>query len=142
MIRITDQLSIPENELRFTASRSRGPGGQHVNKVSTRVTLSFDLVNSRSLSPEQKQLLLERLTTRVSKQGILRVVSQKSRSQAANRKAALERFVKLLQHALQRRPVRKQVDVSSSAKESRLADKRRRGHLKRERGRKIFREDD
>ena len=133
MIRITDQLSIAEDELRFTASRSSGPGGQHVNKASTRVTLRFDLVNSPSLTPDDKQLLLERLSTRISKQGVLRVVSQKTRSQAANRELALERFVEILQQALEHRPERKTV--------KRLADKKRRGYVKRERSWKISRED-
>jgi len=141
MIRITDQLSIAEDELRFTASRSSGPGGQHVNKASTRVTLRFDLVNSPSLTPDDKQLLLERLSTRISKQGVLRVVSQKTRSQAANRELALERFVEILQQALEHRPERKTVKVPRAATEKRLADKKRRGYVKRERSWKISRED-
>ena len=140
MIRITDQLSIPEDELRFTASRSRGPGGQHLNKTSTRVTLRFDLANSPSLSPEQKKLLRERLPTRISKQGVLRVVSQKTRSQAANRKAALERFVELLQQSLELRPERKPLRMPSAAREKRIAGKKHRGYLKRERGWKISQE--
>jgi ribosome-associated protein len=141
MIRITDKLSIPEDELRFAASRSRGPGGQHLNKTSTRVTLRFDLANSPNLSPELKKLLQERLPTRISKQGVLRVVSQKTRSQAANRKTALERFVKLLQESLELRPERKPVKMPSAAREKRIAAKKHRGHLKRERGWKISRED-
>jgi ribosome-associated protein len=141
MIRITDQISIPKDELRFTATRSSGPGGQHVNKASTRVTLSFDLANSPSLTPEQKQLLLERLPTRISKQGVLRVVSQKTRSQAANREVALQRFVELLQQALEVPPQRKPTKVTATAKEKRIAHKKHRGHLKRERGWRISRED-
>jgi ribosome-associated protein len=141
MIRITDELSIPQDELRYTASRSSGPGGQHVNKASTRVTLRFDLANSPSLSQDQKQLLLERLPTRISKLGVLRVVSQKTRSQAANREVALERFIELLQQALELRPGRKPIKVPYTAKERRIADKKHRGHLKRERGWKISRED-
>ena len=141
MIQITDQLSVPEDELRFTSSRSSGPGGQHLNKTSTRVTLRFDLANSPSLSPEQKQLLRERLPTRISKEGVLRVVSQKTRSQAANRKAALERFVGLLRQSLELRPERKPLRMPQAAKEKRIADKKRRGHLKRERGWKSSRED-
>jgi len=96
MIRITDELSIPRDELKFTASRSSGPGGQHVNKASTRVTLGFDVINSPSLTSEQKQLVLDGLATRISKKGILRVISQKTRSQAANKEVALERFIDLL----------------------------------------------
>lgn len=141
MIRITDQVSISEDELKFTASRSSGPGGQHVNKTSTRVTLRFDLINSPSLSPEQKQLLLERLPTRISKQGVLRVVSQKTRSQAANKEVALERFVELLQQALEPRPHRRPTKLPAAAKERRIADKKHRGYLKRERGWRISRED-
>jgi ribosome-associated protein len=141
MIRINDQLSIPKDELSFTATRSSGPGGQHVNKASTRVTLSFDLANSPSLTPDQKQLLLERLPTRISKQGVLRVVSQKTRSQAANREVALERFVELLQQALEVPPQRKPTKVTAAAKEKRIAHKKHRGHLKRERSWKISRED-
>ena len=141
MVRITDHLSIPQDELKFTASRSSGPGGQHVNKASTRVTLRFDLANSPSLSPEQKKLLRERLPTRISKQGVLRVVSQKTRSQAANRKAALERFVELLQQSLELRPERKPLRMPSAAREKRIAGKKHRGYLKRERGWKISRED-
>ena len=141
MIRITDQLSILEDELKFTASRSRGPGGQHLNKASTRVTLRFDLANSPSLNPEQKKLLRERLPTRISKQGVLRVASQKTRSQATNRKLAVERFIELLQQSLETRPERKPSKISSTAKEKRITTKKHRGRLKRERAWKISRED-
>jgi ribosome-associated protein len=141
MIHITDQLSIPEDELSFTASRSSGPGGQHVNKASTRVTLRFDLANSPSLNPEQKKLLQERLPTRISKQGVLRVASQKTRSQATNRKLAVERFVELLQQSLETTPERKPGKIPSAAREKRIAAKKHRGHLKRERAWKISRED-
>lgn len=141
MIRITDELTIPADELRFTASRSSGPGGQHVNKASTRVTLRFDLANSPSLTPDQKQLLIEQLPTRISKQGVLRVVSQKTRSQATNREIALERFAELLRQALEVRPKRKPTKIPATAKEKRIAHKKHRGHLKRERGWKVSRED-
>ena len=76
MIRITDTLFIDEDELTFTASRSAGPGGQNVNKVNTRITLWFNVAASPSLSPEQKERILANLPTRVSKDGVLRVVSR------------------------------------------------------------------
>jgi ribosome-associated protein len=133
MVQITDQLSIPKSELSFTASRSSGPGGQHVNKVSTRVTLRFDVTNSPSLTLEQKELIFAQLATRISKEGVLRVVSQKTRSQAANRQLAIERFVQLLQDAFRQRPERKPTKVPAVAKQKRLADKKHRSHLKRER---------
>ena len=92
MINITDQITIPDSEVTFTTARSSGPGGQHVNKVSSRVTLHFNILTSQSLSADQKQRLLSRLRTRISKEGVLRVVAQKHRSQAANRQAAMRRF--------------------------------------------------
>lgn len=141
MIRITDQVSISEDEIEFTASRSSGPGGQHANKASTRVTLKFDLANSPSFTLEQKQLILQRLSTRISKYGVLRVVSQKSRSQAANKELALERFVELLQHVLKQEPERKPTKISTAAKQKRLDHKKHRGHLKRERSWRVSLDD-
>jgi ribosome-associated protein len=138
MIRITDQLSIPQEELTFTASRSSGPGGQHVNKVSTRVTLRFDVSNSPSLTSGQKRSILDKLPTRVSKEGILRVVSQQTRSQAANRETAIERFVELLQYALKKDPVRRKTAIPPSAKQKRIDDKKHRSRLKQERSRKVL----
>jgi ribosome-associated protein len=82
--------------------------------------LWFDVVNSPSLAPEQKD-------------GVLRVISQQARSQAANRELAVERFVELLQHALGRVSIRKKTQVSRAAKERRLEEKRQRSVLKRER---------
>ena len=131
MIRITDQTSIPVDELNFTASRSSGPGGQHVNKVSTRVTLRFDITNSPSLTTEQKQLIFDHLATRISKEGVLRVVSQKTRSQASNKALALERFVDLLQQALRPTVKRKPTKISPAAKQKRIDEKKKRGQMKR-----------
>ena len=104
-----------------------------MNKVSTRVTLRFDLANSPSLTAEQKQCILDHLSTRISKKGVLRIVSQKTRSQAVNKVVALERFVELLQQALRRKPKRKAVTMPSAAKQKRIDDKKHRAQLKRER---------
>jgi ribosome-associated protein len=131
MIIVTDRISIPEDELRFTASLSSGPGGQNVNKLNTRVTLWFDVVNSPSLSPEDKALLMSRLGSRISKDGVMRVISQQTRSQVANREVAVERFVQLLRTALKRRKVRKKMGLSNAAKLRRLEEKRQRSILKR-----------
>jgi len=141
VLKITDGLAIPLDELRFTASLSSGPGGQNVNRVHTRITLWFDVVNSPSLSEDQKALILRRLASRVSKEGVLRVVSQETRSQAANREAASERFAELLRTALQQEPARRKTRVSRMAKLKRLAEKRRRSVLKRERTRRLPIED-
>lgn len=133
MIEVTKHLTIPEQELAFTAARSGGPGGQHVNKVSSRVTLYFDVTASPSLTDEQKRRILRRLATRISKDGVLRVVSQQSRSQAANRETAVARFVTLLQEALTPVPVRKKTTLSTVAKQQRLEDKKRRSQQKQQR---------
>ncbi len=142
MIPITDDISIPDSELSFTASRSSGPGGQNVNKVSTRITLRFDLEASPSFSAEQKERIRERLATRISKQGILSVSAQRERSQSANRAATVERFVELVQQALEieaeRRPTRK----SRGVDRRRLEDKRKRSRIKRQRSRRYRPDED
>ena len=141
MIEVTNEISIPEDELRFTASLSSGPGGQNVNKVNTRVTLWFDVVNSPSLSPEQKELIASRLGSRINKDGVLRVISQQTRSQLANREAAVERFVSLLRTALKREKVRRKTGVSKMAKKRRLEEKKQHSILKRERSKRVSLED-
>ncbi len=133
MIPITDSVSIGEDELVFKASRSGGPGGQNVNKVNTRMTLLFDLAGSSSLTEFQKHRINEQLSTRIDKQGILRVISQKHRTQEANRRAAIERFVLLVAEALRPRPVRKKTKVPKAAHEHRLKEKKQRGQLKKNR---------
>jgi ribosome-associated protein len=141
MIEITSQITIPEDELRFTASLSGGPGGQNVNKVSSRVTLWFDVTNSPSLSPEQKDLVLHRLANRISKDGVLRVISQQTRSQIENKELAIERFVELLRDAIKQTPMRKKTRVSKGAKLRRLEEKKQQSMLKRERSKKVPVED-
>lgn len=136
MIAITEDLEIADSELEFTASRSSGPGGQHVNKTSTRITLRFDLDASPALSEEQKALIRERLATRISKDGILSVSSQRERSQSANREAATERFVELLRSALEVDPERRPTRVPRGVRRRRLETKRKRSRLKQERSRR------
>ena len=101
-----EDVLIPESELVFKASRSSGPGGQNVNKLNTRVTALFDVAGSPSLSEEQKQQVLNALSTRVDKNGVLHVVSQKHRSQEANRRTAAERLQQLVRDALRSIPER------------------------------------
>ena len=132
-MKIREDLDIPEEELGFKTSRSSGPGGQNVNKVESRVTLLFDLDGSPSLSDEQKLLLRSRLSSRVNKEGVLRVVAQKHRTQAANRETARERFAEIVAEALVERAPRKPTRVSRTVKKRRVEQKRRRGELKRRR---------
>jgi ribosome-associated protein len=126
---------IPESELVFVASRSSGPGGQHVNRTETKVTLLFDLEGSGSLTVGQKRRLRERLATRISREGILRVTSQKHRSREANRKAAVERFADLLEWALAEARPRKPTRPGAAARARRLEGKRRRAETKQGRAR-------
>jgi len=130
MLEIKDGLKIPENEISFTFSTSSKPGGQNVNKVNTRVTLLFDVEKSRRLSEKQKKLIEKKLSTRINKEGILRISSQRFRTQGENRKAAREKFAKLLKSALSAPPRRKKTKKPRSAKKRRLEEKRRRGKLK------------
>lgn len=141
MIKVTDHISISEEELKFTASLSGGPGGQNVNKVSSRVTLWFDVVNSPALSPEQKDLVTRRLENRIGKDGLLRVISQQTRSQAENKELALGRFVELLREAVKQVPVRKKTRVSKGAKMRRLEEKKQHGLLKSRRSERVPDED-
>ncbi|MEW6364999.1 MAG: alternative ribosome rescue aminoacyl-tRNA hydrolase ArfB [Acidobacteriota bacterium] len=130
---VRDDLVIPEGELWFTAARSGGPGGQNVNKVATRVTLSFDVAGSPSLSEEQRHLIVTRLATRITKDGVLKVVAQEHRSQAENRRAAIERFTALLRAALVRKAPRVKTRATAAARARRLDRKKRRSALKRDR---------
>ena len=138
MIKITDNIHIREDEIVVKASRSGGPGGQNVNKVNTRVTLFFDVANCGALSDVQKRRILTRLASRVDKQGVLRVVCRKFRTQRANRLAAMERLRCLLAEALKKPRIRKKTGIPRSAHERRLKKKKRRGALKRLRAEKEF----
>jgi ribosome-associated protein len=135
VISIVPGLSIPENELTFTASRSGGPGGQNVNKVSSKVTLAFDVRGSSVLSEEEKRKILGKLATRISKEGILQVVSQRTRSQELNRTDALTRFCELLRQALTPQRERIKTRVSKAVKQQRLEEKKKRGLTKQARSR-------
>ncbi len=130
MPRITDDLFIADDELRFEFARSSGPGGQNVNKVETKVRLLFDVRRSLSLSSDQKERIEERLATRISKDGLLHMSSQRHRTREANRKAAIERFVELLAAALSEDEQRVPTNVPKRARQRRLESKRRRSQKK------------
>jgi len=124
---------IAQGELQFAYSRSSGPGGQNVNRVETRVTLLFDVDASPGLTDSQKRRIHERLATRINKNGVLRVVSQRFRTREANRRAAVERFEELLAEALRRERPRRKTRVPRAVKRRRIDSKRRRGEIKRSR---------
>ena len=133
MTQIKNKIEINESELIFKTSRSSGPGGQNVNKVNTRVTLFFDITASRSFSEAQKSQIIRKLTARIGKAGAIRVVSQKHRTQKANRNAAVERLTELLRTALKTTPPRKKTKVPFPEKQKRLQNKKQRGLLKKKR---------
>ncbi len=130
MIVVTPQLAIPEQELRFRASRSSGPGGQNVNKVNTRVTLHFDVRRSPSLTTWQKSVISGKLQTRINKEGVLYLHAQRAASQALNRADLVDKFRRLLREALAPRKVRKETRVSQRSVEQRLDQKKQRGRVK------------
>jgi ribosome-associated protein len=132
---ITAGVSIPLAELSFRASRSGGPGGQHVNTSSTRVELWWDALRSPSLSPDQRALAVSRLRSRLTEDGLLRLVAGSTRSQAQNKAETIERFQALLARALTPVKRRKPTRPGRAAKERRLSEKRQRGERKRERRR-------
>jgi ribosome-associated protein len=141
MIEIRDGIVIREDELIYKVSRSSGPGGQNVNKVNTRVTLLFDVVNCGSFPDEQKRRILTRLSGRADKNGVIRVVSQKFRTQQANRRAAVERLQQLLIAAMEPPLVRKKTSIPHTAKQRRLEKKRKRSLLKRQRAERNWEHD-
>ena len=121
----------PWIEARF--SRSPGPGGQNVNKVSTRVTLLFDFASCPELTDAQKAWIRRRLRTRLSRDGRLRVVSRRERTQARNRAAAETRLVELLSEATRPTRPRRPTHPTTASRQRRLDAKRRRGDTKRQR---------
>jgi ribosome-associated protein len=130
---VTPYLTIPQSELDYRASRSGGPGGQHVNTSSTRIEVWWDVANSPSLSPEQRAQLLERLASRLDSNGRLRLVSSGSRSQLRNREDVTERLRSVVAGALAPRKKRKPTKPSRAAKAARLEAKRRRASTKQRR---------
>lgn len=123
-------VTVPVAELDFTTSRSSGPGGQHVNKTETRVTLVFDLDATHAFTDDQKALIRDHLATRLTKAGLLKVTAQAHRSQAANRDLAIERFADLLEQALNPDPKRKKTRVPKRSKRRRLENKKKRSETK------------
>jgi ribosome-associated protein len=134
-LEITPSLVLPLAELDYRATRSGGPGGQHVNTSSTRIEVWWDVRASPSLTEEQRTRLVARLSRRLDGEGRLRVVASESRSQLRNREAATERLRELVASALAIPKPRKRTRPSRAAKAARLEAKRRRSALKRDRRR-------
>jgi ribosome-associated protein len=131
MIKITDNISISEDEVTETFVRSSGPGGQNVNKLSTAVELRFDVRGSRNL-PDDVSVRLQKLAgRRLTKDGILVIEAQTHRTQERNRADALARLVALIRQAAVVPKPRKKTKPSRAAKAERVEHKVKRGRIKR-----------
>jgi ribosome-associated protein len=132
-LRVTDRLTIPAGELAWRFSRSSGPGGQGVNTTDSRVELSWDLAASPVLPPLLRARALERLGGRLV-DGVLTITASEHRSQLRNREAAEARLVAVVQQAIAPPPrTRRPTRPTKGATERRIAEKKRRGQVKRNR---------
>lgn len=131
MIRVTERLSLNEDELEWEFIRASGPGGQNVNKVSSAVQLRFDARRSSSLPEEIKERLMRLAGRRMTQEGVLVIDARRYRTQEANRQDALRRLVALIRKASAQPKARKSTRPSAAARAARQEEKRRRALIKR-----------
>jgi ribosome-associated protein len=134
-LRVNARLVIPAEELKVSFARSGGPGGQNVNKVETKVSLRFDVRGSHALGDWRRAMLLERIGSRLTSKGELLVHASRYRERKRNLEDARERLAGILGDGLQPRRTRKPTRATRGSKERRLAAKKHRGKIKRDRGR-------
>jgi ribosome-associated protein len=130
---VTPELAIPRSELEYRATKSGGPGGQHVNTSSTRIELFWDLPGSTVVTDEQRERLHTKLAARLDSTGRVRIVASDRRSQQQNRQSADVRLAALVRAALVIPKKRRATKPTRASKEKRLEEKKRRGERKRER---------
>ncbi len=137
-LRINANLVIPSDEISAQAVRGGGPGGQNVNKVATKVVLSFSVANSRSLGERRKATLLRRLGARLTASGKIVIHAGRHRDRLTNLEDARDRLAAILREGL--RPERRRVATKPThgSRQRRLSEKRQHGEIKRSRGRRSF----
>ena len=127
---IKNGVTIPEHELTITASRAGGPGGQNVNKVSTRITIRWNVKTTQSLTDTQKERVLKNLESKLTSEGDLIVHNGSTRSQLQNKKLALDQLAEHVRSALYVKKKRKKTKISKNLQEKRLQEKKQRSMLK------------
>jgi ribosome-associated protein len=137
-LEVSDQVSIPRDELSIRASRSGGAGGQHVNTSSTRIELLWNVAQTRALPENIREGVLQRLRSRTNADGFIRIVSSEHRSQLRNRQAAEERLAKIVRVALTVPRARRKTAPTRASKQARLSAKKRRAEIKKRRSSKDF----
>ena len=112
------------SELTFNTSRSGGKGGQNVNKVETKVELIFDINNSQILTEEEKEIFRDKAKTFINQEGLLKVISQKHRSQQRNKEEAINKFKRLIENIFKERKRRKKTFPTDESREERRKSKK------------------
>lgn len=126
------------SELKFKAVRSSGAGGQNVNKVSSKVVLSFDLFNSLGLNQEEKELLKTKISTKLTQENILILTSEEDRSQLKNKEVVVKKFLKVIENGLKIPKERKETKIPRAVKEKRLQEKKSTASIKENRKKPNF----
>ncbi len=134
---IKNNIIIPGHEIEIKTSRAGGPGGQHVNKSNTRISVRWNVQTTKALTHEQKERVLQKLQSRLTDEGELIVHNGSTRSQLQNKKMALANLAKLVKNALHVPKRRMKTRISKGAKEARLREKTRRGEIKKLRRKKF-----